>query len=301
MKKAFLHYLISSCFLLACCITLIVWPWRSISEKDFEGLKANIENGAYIYNAAGCHSCHLDENKSEDPHLLAGGHILKSDFGNFIVPNISPHPIAGIGNWTRLEFATALVDGVSPKGQHYYPAFPYTSYAQMSKQDIVDLFAYIKTLPEISTPTPSSDIKFPFNIRLGLGPWKLFFHSKQGRNSGLNNEISLERGAYIVEALAHCGECHTPRSVNGSLIHNKAYSGVNSAQGRGAIPNITPHENGIGSWSEEEIVEYLASGFTPEFDSAGGNMASVIEKTSKLTEEDIKSIALYLKSLRPLP
>ncbi len=258
------------------------------------GLVADAQAGALVFAAAGCVSCHAaPEAGGEDILKLAGGHAFASDFGTFYAPNISPDAGAGIGSWTLPEFARALQAGVSPGGQHYYPAFPYTAYAHMEPQDVADLWAYMQTLPTDATPSRAHDVGFPFNIRRSLGGWKLLFAKEDYVLAGDLSE-QVQRGRYLVEGLAHCGECHTPRNALGGIDRSAWLGGAPNPSGKGRIPNITP---GQLQWSEDEIIEYLTSGFTPDFDSAGGEMASVISNMAQLPEADRAAIAAYLKAV----
>ncbi len=273
---------------------LLVTAPRMSATEGLALLKADPGHGAQVFTAAGCASCHMAPGaKDEAQQVLAGGQEFASPFGTFLAPNISPDAAAGIGGWTLAQFAGALRDGVSPAGSHYYPALPYAAYAKMTDQDLVDLWAFVQTLPASATPSQPHRIGFPFNIRRSLGGWKLLF---QTRGWVLENAPTpdLERGRYIVEALAHCGECHTPRNAFGGLKTAQWLGGAADPSGKGRIPNITP---GRLTWSEAEIVEYLTTGFTPEFDSVGGHMAHVVDNMAALPESDRKAVAAYLKAI----
>ena len=249
------------------------------------------EAGALVFAAAGCASCHVAPGAGEtDAPVLAGGRAFVTDFGTFYAPNISSDPDAGIGSWTEAEFAQAVTRGVSPDGQHYYPAFPYTAYAFMTDQDAGDLFAYMRTLPASATESQPHDLGFPFSIRRGLGIWKLL---NQSADFHLQGDLNAEetRGRYIAEALAHCSECHTDRDVLGGLNRNRWLAGAPSPTGKGRIPNITP---GVLGWSAGDLTAYFTSGLTPEYDSAGGDMAVVLENLAKLPEADREALAAYL-------
>ncbi len=257
-------------------------------------LTADAERGALIFAAGGCVSCHAaPDAEGEDKLKLAGGLAFPSDFGTFYAPNISPDTEAGIGGWTLPEFARALQAGVSPEGQHLYPAFPYTAYVHMTPQDVTDLWGYIQSLPADSTAPRPHDVGFPFNIRRALGGWKILFAPDAYVLEGELSE-QIQRGRYLVEGLAHCGECHTPRNALGGLDRSAWLGGAPNPSGKGRIPNITP---GRLAWSEAEIVEYLTSGFTPDFDSAGGEMAEVVSNMAQLPEADRAAIAAYLKAV----
>lgn len=269
----------------------------SVQTAAYEGLKGDPVNGESVFWAAGCASCHMaPDAKGDAMMVLTGGQSFPSAFGTFIAPNISPDQTNGIGGWTLVQFANAVTEGVDPEGQHLFPALPYAAYNKMIPQDVTDLKAYMDTLPASAEPSKPHDIGFPFNIRRSLGIWKLLFNRTDYVISG---ELSPEqtRGRYITEALAHCGECHTPRNLLGGLQTGKWLSGAANPDGKGRTPNIT---SGKLTWTEADIVEYLTSGFTPEFDSVGGHMAHVVENLAKLPESDRKAVAAYLQLVPPV-
>jgi len=278
-----------------------------ITDQDLPNHEPNRENGAYIFNAGGCASCHAapvggkcDMLKVEDRTRLAGGRCLKSEFGTFYVPNISPDKNAGIGGWSVLDFINAMARGVSPSGAHYYPAFPYTSYQRMTFEDLIDLKAYIDTLPPVVSDVPDHDLAPPFRLRRGLGLWKLLYMDNKRFSPDPAKSAAINRGAYLVRGPGHCGECHTPRNVIGGFLAGRAYAGAPAPDGKGFVPNITPHKDGLGSWSKADIVELLTTGFTPEFDVVGGTMTEVQENMARLTAGDREAIAEYLQSLPPV-
>ncbi len=266
------------------------------------GLSGNADKGALVFAAAGCASCHAAKDAKEtDRLILSGGRAFPSDFGTFYAPNISPDTEHGIGTWTLAQFANAVSFGTSPTGKHYYPAFPYSTYQNMELADIADLYAYFQTLPASAEPAKPHAVPFPFNIRRSLGMWKILLMPKGFHlpETGLT-EVEL-RGRYLVEAMGHCTECHTSRNFLGGLRTDHWLAGGPNSDGKGSIPNITPHKQGIKSWAEIDIVTYLNSGFTPEYDSAGGAMAEVVENMAHLPPEDHKAIAAYLQKIPPLP
>lgn len=259
--------------------------------------------GGAIFNAGGCSSCHARPKAEGDARLeLAGGVELNTPFGTFVAPNISQDARDGIGLWTLEDFANAMLRGVAPDGGHYYPAFPYSSYARMAPGDVADLFSYMKTLPQVAGAAPGHRLGFPFNIRRGLGLWKLL-HLDGEPVIALADDApeTVRRGRYLVEGPGHCGECHSPRDLSGGVKKAEWLAGAVAAEGTGNIPNITAGEGGIGGWSEQEIAYFLESGFTPDFDSAGGAMAEVIKNTALLAPEDRAAIAAYLKAVPPRP
>ena len=266
---------------------------QSLSDEDLSGLTADAAMGQQIFTASGCASCHAAPKAEGDAKLiLSGGQSFPSPFGTFVAPNISQDPTHGIGGWSVGDLASAVIKGTSPEGQHYFPAFPYASYSRMRVQDAVNLQAYLETLPADATPSKPHDIGFPFNIRRSLGVWKALFVSDDWIMEAPSPE--LERGRYLVEALGHCAECHTPRNALGGLDTANWMAGAPHPSGTGRIPGITP---AILGWNAADIQEYLKSGFTPEFDTAGGHMVAVVENTAQLSDEDRAAIAAYLLAL----
>ena len=258
--------------------------------------------GERIFWAGGCASCHARPQAQGDARLeLAGGVALETPFGTFVAPNISPHPTDGIGGWSVEDLANAMVEGVSPEGEHYYPAFPYASYARMELGDIADLHAFMQTLPPVEGRAPDHSLAFPYNVRRGIGLWKALHLSREPVLDLANANEQVKAGQYLVEGPGHCGECHTPRDLSGGIVKSDWLAGAVAAEGDGRVPNITPQGSDVGNWSESDIAEYLKSGFTPEFDSAGGAMADVVKNTSMLSDEDRAAIAAYLTAAPPRP
>ena len=260
--------------------------------------------GAYIFKVAGCANCHTDPGKKgkrarPKGEPLAGGRPLKTPFGTFYTPNITPSE-AGMGAWSFADFQRAMIKGVGPNGAPYYPAFPYTSYTGMTTEDLNDLWAYLKSQKASNRANQPHELKTPFNIRALMHGWRLLFFTP-GDVGDLDPEKSLEwqRGAYLVRALVHCGECHTPRNAMGVMDWSRELRGNPKGPG-GEIPDLSPaNKKGVVTWSREDIFEYLSSGMTPEGDFAGGEMAEVIDhSTSILTEGDRTAISVFLKSLK---
>ncbi|SJZ80749.1 c-type cytochrome [Consotaella salsifontis] len=290
--------------LLALGAGLFFWltePTRMESAALAEQDSGDAKRGERVFWLAGCESCHARPDAKGEAQLeLAGGLPLKTDFGTFYAPNISPDPDDGIGRWTFADFANALQRGVDPEGRHLYPAFPYTSYVRMKHEDVADLWAFMKTLPQVKGRAPDHELSFPFNIRRGIGLWKLaFLSSNPVVTLPASASDAARAGQYLVEGPAHCGECHTPRRFAGAggLDHARWLGGAPNPEGEGKVPNITPAADGLGSWSADEIAEYLATGFTPDFDTVGGAMVAVQENMAKLPDEDRQAIAAYLKAV----
>ncbi len=250
--------------------------------------------GRTVFFAGGCSSCHATPNQDEKLRL-GGGLGLKSPFGTFYVPNISPDPIDGIGRWSEADFVTAMVKGTSPDGRHYYPAFPYTSYQRMTQADLRDLFAFIKTLTPMQGRVRDHDLGFPFNIRRTLGGWKLLFLDGEPFKPDPGKPAEWNRGAYLVNGPGHCAECHSPRNMLGGIIAGQRFAGGPDPEGEGWVPNITQH--GLSSWSLEDITKLLETGENRDSDTVGGNMGKVVGNTSQLSAEDRAAMAIYVKSL----
>ncbi|TIR25735.1 MAG: c-type cytochrome [Mesorhizobium sp.] len=259
--------------------------------------------GKRIFYAGGCTSCHSKPGAQGDARLqLAGGLELKTPFGTFVPPNISQDRNDGIGAWSEEDFANAMLKGVSPSGEHFYPAFPYASYARMKPADIADLYAFMKTLPAVAGKAPDHKLSFPFTIRRGIGLWKLLYLSPEpviALPDGTPDKVLA--GRYLVEGPGHCGECHTPRDFAGGVKKGEWLAGAVAAEGSGIVPDITPDGKSIKDWSEADIANYLETGFTPDFDSVGGAMVEVQKNMAQLTADDRAAIAAYLKAVPPHP
>src|SRR4051795_6016332 len=254
----------------------------------------DLANGQVIFNAGGCASCHAVPNQP-DRLRLGGGGAIKSPFGTFYAPNISPDPTDGIGKWNGSDFVNAVMHGVSPDGQHYFPAFPYTSYQHARREDVLDLFAYLKTLPPVAGKVRDHDVRFPFDIRRNIGIWKFLFLEGKPFVTDAAKSPQWNRGAYLVNSFGHCAECHSPRNPLGGIIAGQRFAGGPNPEGEGWVPNIT--QKGLGEWSATDIAYFLETGQTPDGDTAGGLMTRVIRNISQLSSEDRAAMADYLKSL----
>ena len=255
---------------------------------------SDLANGKEMFYAGGCASCHAVP-KQPDKTRLGGGLALHSAFGTFYVPNISSDPKDGIGAWTEAQFVTALTKGTSPEGEHYYPAFPYTSYQHIRFDDLRDLFAYLKTLPPVAGQVRDHDLRFPFNIRRTLGLWKLLFLDGGPLPPDPSQSPQWNRGAYLVNGPGHCMECHSPRNALGAVIASLRFTGGPSPDGQGGVPNITQFK--LKDWTVADIADTLETGMTADADRVGGSMVEVVRNTSQLTAADRMAIAAYIKSL----
>jgi|TARA_B110000116_G_scaffold166617_1_gene144018 mono/diheme cytochrome c family protein len=251
-----------------------------------------ISRGEYVFDLGGCASCHTKDQS------LAGGVELVTPFGTFYGPNISPDFQYGIGGWTDNEFIKAMREGVSPEGEHYYPAFPYTSYINMSKQDLIDLKAYLDAQDPVSESSLSHAVSFPFNQRGLLGLWKII-NTTEPWAPDPNQDANWNRGSYLANGPGHCTQCHTPRNLIGGLKSSTGMVGNEQGpEGENVPPLLDVNKLAFGNWSEEDIAFALEIGMTPEGDFLGGSMSHVLENTTgKMTAEDIQAISEYLYSL----
>jgi mono/diheme cytochrome c family protein len=256
-----------------------------------------VSRGAYLATAAGCANCHTDSKHGGVSY--AGGLALETPFGTFYSPNITPDPETGIGRWTDAQFLRALREGVRPDGANLFPVFPYTSYTRIVDEDVRAIKAYLFSLPPARQANRRHDMSFPFSWRFVQNFWKLLFFSEGPFHPAPDRPAAYNRGAYLVTALGHCGECHTPRNSLGGSDSDRFLAGAPPPTRDGKkAPNITSDpQTGIGNWSEDDIVRVLTDGQTPEFDEVGGPMAEVVKDTARLTEEDRRAIAAYLKSV----
>ena len=278
---------------------------RQIAADDLPDHTPNAMAGERIFWAGGCASCHASpvngkRAKGDDKLLLGGGMELTTPFGIFRVPNISSHNRDGIGGWSTIEFVNAMQRGTSPDRRHYYPSFPYASYTHMAVEDVMDLRAFLDTLPEVTGRIADHTLEFPWTLRRGIGAWKWRYLNDEAGIRFESSNATLERGRQLVEAAGHCGECHTPRDRFGGMVKARWLAGAPSPEGRGRVPNITPAGKNIAAWSAADIAYYLESGFTPEYDTVGGSMVAVQENLAMLGDSDREAIAAYLKAVPPV-
>jgi mono/diheme cytochrome c family protein len=272
-------------------------PRYTEAEWQALGLSGDAAAGRLVFFAGGCESCHKSPGQ-DDPLRLGGGLEFKTPFGSFYPPNISSDPADGIGSWRPVDIADAVLSGVSPGGSHLYPAFPYSSYQRMTPQDVVDLIAFLRTLPAVPGRAPANDLAFPFSIRRAVGLWKLFYFDNAGLRPDPGQSAQWNRGRYLVEGPGHCGECHTPRGLLGEMDETRALAGAPLPDGHGKSPSL--RSGGFLDWTTADIVEALTSGFTPVGDVLGAGMTAVVRNLAELPESDRQAIAVYLKSLPPL-
>jgi mono/diheme cytochrome c family protein len=256
-----------------------------------------VRRGEYLLRAGGCVACHTDSKGGGA--FLAGGRALKTDFGIFYGPNLTPDAIYGLGRWTEADFLRAVRHGIRPDGKQYYPSFPYPSFTHIQDEDLRALWAYLRTVPPIARPNTPHELKFPFRWRFLVQLWKLLYFRPGPLQADPTSPSQVARGRYLSEALGHCGECHTPRTFLGGLKKGMNLAGSAAGPEGEAIPNLTPDPaTGLGDWTLSDITELLASGMTRDGDFVGGSMGEVVENSTRhLTAADRLAIAAYLKSI----
>lgn len=277
------------------------------AEEDLQIL----ERGKYLFELSGCALCHTQK----DQPLLSGGAALSSPFGKFYPPNITKDPQTGIGNWTDNQFLRALRDGVSPKGVHYYPLFPYSSFSKMTDEDILAIKAYIFSLPAVENKALAHEVRFPYSLRLLVGVWKKnnlkilplidennFIQAKGPFQNITQKDPEWNRGAYLVEGALHCAQCHTPKDNFGNFKWSQWMGGAKLYGEKKSAPNITSDtEAGVGQWTQEEWETFLTEGTNPDGNEVTGVMKMIVEhQTAKLTPEDRKAVINYLMALKPV-
>jgi mono/diheme cytochrome c family protein len=258
-----------------------------------------VKRGEYVFNAAGCLGCHTE---SKDAPRLAGGRALKTPFGTFYSPNITPDSDSGIGGWTQVDFNRAMRDGKAPDGSSYFPVFPYTAFTHLTDQDLQDLKAYLDAQPAVAKPNRPHDVSPPFGWRFLLPVWQAMFLDEGGLPPAPGRDEKWLRGRYLVEAAGHCGECHSPRNFLGAVDHSKSLGGSADGPEGKPVPNITSDQQaGIGKWSAGDIAFMLEIGMMPDGDFVGGGMNEVVaNSTSKLAAADREAIAAYLVTVPPV-
>jgi mono/diheme cytochrome c family protein len=252
----------------------------------------DLARGEYLTHLADCAACHTGAGGT-----LSGGRAFTTPFGKIYASNITPDAKAGIGAYTDDEWVSALREGVGRGGKHLYPAMPYTSYTQMSRDDALAIKAYIMTLPTSQDTPPPNDLRFPFSVRFLMVFWNLFFNPDRRFEPDVTHDAAWNRGAYLAEALGHCQQCHTPRNFLQGLKASQAYAGA-SQQGWMAYNITGDTQSGIGSWSEADLATYFRSGRAEGHGVASGPMAEAVSYSLRyLTEADAQALAHYVKSV----
>ena len=256
----------------------------------------SVERGQYLFQVSGGCSCHTDV--KNQGALMAGGRALATPFGTFYSPNVTPDRDTGLGTWAQDDFVRAMRDGEAPDGRHLFPAFPFASFTGMTDPDLADLWAYLRTIPAIAAPNRDHELDAPFGWRFLLPLWTSLYLEQGPLIDDPERSASWNRGRYLVEALAHCGECHTPRDLLGGMDRDRWLAGTADGPEGGSVPNITPDsETGIGAWSDDAIRRVLRSGMLPDGDFVGGAMAEAGESFRHLTDADLDAIVTYLRGV----
>lgn len=266
------------------------------SSPSVPASAADIERGRYLALAADCVGCHSAPGGRE----YAGGRAFRLAMGTLYSPNITPDRATGIGAWSDAEFVRAMQQGVGPDGQHYYPAFPYNYYTRLTREDVLAIKAYLFSLPAVSARAPQSQLRFPYDQRWLMVFWNALYNPNKRFAPDPAASAQVNRGAYLAEALGHCGVCHTPINFLQGPKRSQALGGETLAGWHAYNISSSP-DYGIGRWSESDLIDYLGTGHAQGHGSAAGPMAEVIRySTSGLTHEDLAALAAYLKSTNPV-
>ena len=253
----------------------------------------SVQRGKYLATAGDCISCHTAPGGTP----FTGGLKIKTPFGLLLTPNITPDKETGIGSWTKDDFFRALHDGVNKKDQDLYPAMPYTSYTKVSRVDVDAIYDYLRTLKPVSNAVKVNQLSFPFNIRSSMIVWRELFFTPGFFKPDPSQSPAWNRGAYLVEGLEHCSECHSPRNLMGAIEPSKVFTGavIDNWYALNLSSNLT---TGLGTWSTQDIADYLKNGKYPGKTSALGPMEEVVHNSTRhLSESDLLAMATYLKTL----
>ena len=262
-----------------------VFHMPSVGNAELPTGPEAIARGKYVFNAGGCGACHQRKGATAP---IGGYEIkVKEPFpSTFHVPNITPDPETGIGGWTGKDFLRALKHGRKPGGGFYYPAFPYRSYMNMSDKDVLDVGAYLMSLPPVKNVVPKHEVP-AWQFSWMMSGWNIMANMMEGTEPAIPaDNAPMQRGAYLARTLGHCGECHTPRNGLGITQRSQEYFGV-----KGIAPDINPRR--ISDWTADDFVAFLQTGVTASNEYVGGEMADVIEHTALLTEEDQRAYAAF--------
>jgi len=288
-------------------LALLFWPAghprRSTeggSDTPADFAAGQIERGRYLAVAGNCASCHT----VADGGFMAGGVAFTTPFGTIYSTNITPDPDTGIGSWTAQQFLDSMRHGIRPDGQHLYPVFPYTAFTKVVDEDVIALFAYLKSLPSVRQPARDNELSFPYNQRWLMTAWKKLYFANGAFEPDAGKSVEWNRGAYLVEGLAHCSACHSPRNFLGAEQDHLAMSGgeytdhiPDGSLRAWSAPNLTSADSGLGLWPLEEVATYLKTGRNRFVATFGPMNEVILNSTQYLDDADIMAMAVYLKSL----
>jgi mono/diheme cytochrome c family protein len=259
---------------------------------DFQGADP-LARGKYLTDAGDCQACHT----AEGGQPFAGGRAFDTAYGTIYSPNITPDKQTGIGEWSDADFLKAVHEGVARGGERLYPAFPYNSYTFLTDEDALAIKAYLFSLQPVHNEAPETKLKWPYSQRWLMTFWSALYNPNRRFQPVADRSPEWNRGAYLVEALGHCGDCHTPRTALQALDNRHKFAG-GDAEGWRAYNLSSDKDSGIGAWSEDDLVRYLTTGHSMDKGSAFGPMAEAVHLSfTKLTPSDIKAIATYVRSV----
>lgn len=249
--------------------------------------------GALLADLAGCVACHTAEGGAP----LAGGHALETEVGVFYGTNLTPDPTHGLGTWTYEDFVRAMRQGRAPDGRPYYPVFPYPAFSRLTDAALADLWAWLGTLTPVAKPDLPHDPAPGARSRSRVALWRLLYFRPESPPNDLSDPLAL--GEWLVEGPGHCGGCHTPRNAHGAPRHREHLAGSEAPPE--PAPNLTPHADGLGAWSEDDLVTFLELGMTPDGDFVGGEMGRIVDALARMGEDARRAIARHLRSVPARP
>jgi mono/diheme cytochrome c family protein len=262
---------------------------------DFQAAD-DLARGKYLTEAADCEACHTVEGGQP----FAGGRPFDTDFGTLYSPNITPDKETGIGSWTDPEFLKAVHEGIGKDGKNLYPAFPYAAYTYLTDPDVMAIKAYLFSLAPVKNTAPENTLRAPYNNRGLMKIWSAFYNPNERFQPVADKSPSWNRGAYLTEALGHCGDCHTPRTALQALNNRRKFAG-GMAEGWRAYNLSSDKQSGIGTWTQEDMEQYLKTGHSMNRGSAFGPMAQAVHLSfQKLTATDVSAIVEYVRSVPPV-
>jgi mono/diheme cytochrome c family protein len=260
------------------------------------GQADRLTRGQYLTDAADCVACHT----AEGGKPFAGGYAFNLPYGTIYSPNITPDRQTGIGDWSDADFLRALHQGVARDGEHLYPAFPYDSYTYLADDDVLAIKAYLFSLPPVRNAVPESTLSFPYNQRWLLAAWSFLYNPDRRFEPNADRSPEWNRGAYVAEALAHCGDCHTPRNLAQGLDNRRKFSGA-LVTGWRAFNISSDRATGIGAWSDEDLEQYLSIGHAQRHGTAAGPMGEAVDNSlHRLLKSDVHAIVTYLRTVPPI-
>ncbi len=252
-----------------------------------------LAKGRYLTVAADCEACHTKEGGA----AFAGGRPFETDFGTIYSPNITPDAETGIGSWSDADFLRAVHEGIAKDGTHLYPAFPYAAYTHLTDEDVLAMKAYLFSLPAVKNTAPANTLHWPYNQRWLMAIWSKYYNPSKRFEPVADQSAEWNRGAYLAEALGHCGDCHSPRTALQALNNKRKFAG-GMAEGWRAYNLSSDQQSGIGAWSAEDVEKYLKTGHSDDRGSAFGPMAQAVHLSfQKLTASDVSAIVTYVRSV----